>query len=337
MTVVVGDEELLVARAVQRAADGPADLADATGPSRYDVTAAELDVDALAEMTSPSLFAEDRVVIVRGLQDAAKEVVTALVECIETSDDGVTLVLTHAGGAKGKAALEAVKGVGAQVVQVFRMKSSRDREQFVQAEAKAVGGHLDREAAADLVAASAPTCASWRSRRSSWSATSEGQITAADVATYHRGRAESTGFAVADRAVEGDVVAALETLRWAFATGLDPILVSSSLAANLRTIAIVGAAGRGSPDSLAGPLGMPPWKIRRAQGWLKRWRPEAVARGGAGRRHGGRRPEGCRRRRGVRRGTGRPRGRRRRHRQLTDPEHANAPRPEGGGASMRRS
>ena len=277
MTVVVGDEELLVARAVQRAADGPADLADATGPSRYDVTAAELDVDALAEMTSPSLFAEDRVVIVRGLQDAAKEVVTALVECIETSDDGVTLVLTHAGGAKGKAALEAVKGVGAQVVQVFPVKSSRDREQFVQAEAKAVGGHLDREAAADLVAAVGADLRELAIATEQLVSDVGKQVTAADVATYHRGRAESTGFAVADRAVEGDVVAALETLRWAFATGVDPILVSSSLAANLRTIAIVGAAGRGSPDSLAGPLGMPPWKIRRAQGWLKRWRPEAVA------------------------------------------------------------
>jgi DNA polymerase-3 subunit delta len=216
-------------------------------------------------------------VIVRGLQDAAKEVVTALVECIETSDDGVTLVLTHAGGAKGKAALEAVKGVGAQVVQVFPVKSSRDREQFVQAEAKAVGGHLDREAAADLVAAVGADLRELAIATEQLVSDVGKQVTAADVATYHRGRAESTGFAVADRAVEGDVVAALETLRWAFATGVDPILVSSSLAANLRTIAIVGAAGRGSPDSLAGPLGMPPWKIRRAQGWLKRWRPEAVA------------------------------------------------------------
>ena len=38
------------------------------------------------------------------------------------------------------------------------------------------------------------------------------------------------------------------------ATGVDPVLVSSSLAANLRTIAVVASAGRGSPDSLAGVL-----------------------------------------------------------------------------------
>jgi DNA polymerase-3 subunit delta len=55
------------------------------------------------------------------------------------------------------------------------------------------------------------------------------------------------------------------------------VLVSSSLAANLRTIAVVAAAGRGSPDALAGPLGMPAWKIRRAQGWAKRWHPDSLA------------------------------------------------------------
>jgi DNA polymerase-3 subunit delta len=96
------------------------------------------------------------------------------------------------------------------------------------------------------------------------------------VAAYHRGRAESTGYSVADRAVEGDVAGALETLRWAMSTGVDPVLISSSLAANLRTIAAVAAAGRGSPDALAGTLGMPAWKIRRAQGWVRRWRPEAL-------------------------------------------------------------
>jgi DNA polymerase III subunit delta len=278
VTVVVGDEELLVARAVQRAAAaGASETVDGVGPTRYDVLAAELEVDALAEMTSPSLFAEERVVIVRGLQDAAKEVVAALVACIESREEGVILALTHVGGAKGKAALEAVKGAGAQVIEVTKVKSARDREQFVQAEVKAAGGSLDREAAADLVAAIGADLRELAIAAEQLVADVGRQVTADDVATYHRGRAESTGFAVADRAVEGDLVAALETLRWAFATGVDPILVSSSLAANLRTIAIVGAAGRGSPDSLAGPLGMPPWKIRRAQGWLKRWRPEAVA------------------------------------------------------------
>ena len=83
--------------------------------------------------------------------------------------------------------------------------------------------------------------------------------------------------AVIDRIVHlAQSPAALETLRWAMANGVDPVLVSSSLAANLRTIAAVASAGRGSPDSLAGVLGMPAWKIRKAQGWVRGWRPEAL-------------------------------------------------------------
>ena len=157
------------------------------------------------------------------------------------------------------------------------MKSARDREQFVADEVKEAGGSIDRAAAVDLVG-SIGTDLRELSTACIQLVTDVGpRITAEHIAAYYRGRAESTGFAVADRAVEGDTAAALETLRWAFATGVDPVLISAALAANLRTIALVGAAGRGSPDALAGPLGMPAWKIRRAQTWLKRWKPDALA------------------------------------------------------------
>jgi DNA polymerase-3 subunit delta len=278
VTLVVGDEELLVERAVQRvAATALVGAVEGVGPTRHDAIAAELTVDELTEMTSPSLFAEERVIVIRGLQDAGKDLLAGIVAAIEARDEGVTLAITHAGGAKGKAALDAVKGAGAQVVQVAPVKSVRDREQFVLSEVKAAGGTLDRDAAADLVSAVGNDLRELAVAAEQLVADVGRHVSADDVATYHRGRAESTGFAVADRAVEGDLVAALETLRWAFATGVDPILVSSALANNLRTIALVGAAGRGTPDSLAGQLGMPAWRIRRAQGWLRRWRPEAVA------------------------------------------------------------
>jgi DNA polymerase-3 subunit delta len=186
------------------------------------------------------------------------------------------MVVVHAGGVKGKAALEALKGVGADVVAVSPIKSPRDREQFAIEEVRAAGGSLDRDAAADLVGAIGNDLREIATACAQLVADVGGQITSEEVATYYRGRAESTGFAVADRAVEGDLRAALETLRWAFATGLDPVLVSSSLAANLRLIAQVAGAGPGSPDAVAAKLKMPAWKVRRAQGWLRRWKPEAL-------------------------------------------------------------
>ena len=270
MTVVVGDEEFLVARAVRAALDGiGGDDADIK-----DVTAAELDAGALAELTSPSLFGDVGVLVVRAVQDAAKDVAAQLVDLVARDD--LAAVLVHAGGAKGKATLEGLKANGARIVEVPRIKTARDREQFVADEVRRAGGTITRDAVADLVSALGGDVRELATACVQLVADVGPRITEEQVAAYYRGRAESSGYAVADRAVEGDVAGALETLRWATATGLDPVLVSSSLAANLRTIAAVASAGRGSPDALAGPLGMPPWKIRRAQAWVKHWRPEAL-------------------------------------------------------------
>jgi DNA polymerase-3 subunit delta len=270
-TVVLGDEDLLVARAVQRAVSAAADV------EVNDVLGSELDPGALDELVSPSLFSDDRLLVVRGIQDCDKDTSAALLRVVESGDDGLRLVLTHPGGAKGKATLDALRKSGAEVIDVPRVRSPREREQFVAEEIRAAGGTVDRGAVADIVAAIGTDLRELATAAAQLVADVGRQITTDDVSRYHRGRAESTGFAVADRAVEGDVAAAMETLRWAFSTGVDPVLVSSSLAANLRLIAVVASAGRGSPESLAGPLGLPPWKIRRAQGWQRRWRPDALA------------------------------------------------------------
>lgn len=278
LTLVIGDEEFLVARAVSRAL-GEATTAvtvDETGPTVHDLEAGECTADGLAEMLSPSLFDEQRLIVLRNLQDADAEVVAALTAVSGSAEPGVSIVAVHPGGAKGKAALEALRGAGARVVAVEPVKSARDREQFALEEVRAAGAALDRDAAMELVAAVGSDLRELATAAAQLGADVGGQISADDVATYYRGRAESSGFEVADRAVEGDTTRALETLRWAFATGLDPILVSSSLAANLRLIAQVGGAGAGSADSVAARLRLPAWKVRRAQGWLRHWRPEAL-------------------------------------------------------------
>jgi DNA polymerase-3 subunit delta len=272
VTVIVGDDEFLVSRAVTAAVRA----LGADGSDVHDTACADLSIEEIAELTSPSLFGDCPVLVVRGVHDAAKDLAAALLTAADTPE--TRLVVTHAGGAKGKALLDGLKAANARLVEVPRVRSPRDREQFVADEVRAAGGSITRDAVADLVAAIGGDLRELATACTQLVADAGPSLSAEDVAAHHRGRAESTGYAVADRAVEGDVAAALETLRWAFATGLDPVLVSSSLAANLRTIAAVASAGRGSPDSLAGTLGMPAWKIRRAQGWARRWRPDTLRR-----------------------------------------------------------
>src|SRR5690606_33904092 len=105
-----------------------------------------------------------------------------------------------------------------------------------------------------------------------------GQVELADVTRYYRGRAEVNGYTVADAVMAGDLPAALDALRWALNVGVDPVPIADALADGVRTAARVAAAGRGDPKQLAGPLGMHWFKVKKAQGWLSGWSPDALAR-----------------------------------------------------------
>jgi DNA polymerase-3 subunit delta len=99
------------------------------------------------------------------------------------------------------------------------------------------------------------------------------------VSTYYRGRAEASGFTVADRAVEGRLSEALELLRWALAVGVSPVLITSGLAQGVRLLGRVGGAPRGQgAAALAADVGAPPWKIDKVRQQLRGWTPEGVAR-----------------------------------------------------------
>ncbi|MCA1656018.1 MAG: DNA polymerase III subunit delta, partial [Pseudonocardiaceae bacterium] len=72
LQLVLGEEELLVERAVQAAVE-TAKLADPTAEmTRVKVT--DLTGPELAELVSPSLFAERRVIVLDGAQDAGKDI-----------------------------------------------------------------------------------------------------------------------------------------------------------------------------------------------------------------------------------------------------------------------
>ena len=148
-----------------------------------------------------------------------------------------------------------------------------------------------------------------------------GVIDQAVVARYYRGRAEASGFTVADRAVEGRLADALELLRWALAVGVSPVLITSGLAQGVRLLGRVGSAPKGQPDApLAAEVGAPPWKIDRVRQQLRGLDP-----GGHGPRPGRR---GRGRRSGQRRGNEpwlRPGGGHPRHRGLPGPAQADWP------------
>ena len=273
--LVLGDEDFLANRAIQEVVGAVREI-DRNCDAR-ELEAGALTVGELPELFSPSLFTETRVVVVRSGQDAGKELSAALLAYAASPTDGTVLVVTHLGANKGKAFADGLKRAGARVVNVAKMTKQRERLAFIREEIRRNGGRSGDDVSALILDAVGNDLRELASFCSQIVADTGGKVDAEAVSRYHRGRAEATGFNVADAAMVGDAPAALEALRWALAVGVDPVPIADALADGIRTVARVAGAGRGSSYQLASSLGMPPWKVERAQRQGRGWSPAGLS------------------------------------------------------------
>jgi DNA polymerase-3 subunit delta len=277
VTFVVGEEEFLVDRAVRDLIAAARDAAPSTDV--HDLDASGLGPGELATLTSPSLFGGGCVLVVRSAQNAGKDVAAELAACMRNPAPDVVLVLTHAGGAKGKELVAGAKAASARMIECPKVTRFSERLDFIRTEFRRAGRRADDGAARALLDAVGSDLRELAAACGQLAADTDGPIDEAVVARYYRGRAEATGFTVADRAVEGHLVQALEQLRWALATGVSPVLICSALAQGVRLLGRVGSAPRGASSvALAAEVGAPPWKIDRVRQQLRGWHPNGIAR-----------------------------------------------------------
>lgn len=275
MTLVHGDEELLVSRAVAtvvaavRERDPNVDVRD--------VIAVAVDAAVLLDLQTPSLFGELRVLVLRGTQDCSDDVRDALIPLVESPVEGACLVLVHAGGVKGKKLLDAVKAAGVPVVPCAKVDKLGDRLAFVQSEFDAARAEVTAGACRAIVDAVGGDLRELAGACRQLATDTVGLVDERAVARFFRGRADASGFAVADRAVEGDVPGALVELRQAFGAGVDPVLVVAALARQLRTVAKVASAGRARSDAVARELKLAPWMVDKARRQMRGWTPDTLA------------------------------------------------------------
>ena len=229
----------------------------------------------LAELLTPSLFAETAVLVIHSGQDVPAASLPVLQAFLADPTPGSLLVLHHSGGAKGKAVLNAAAAVAGARIDCGRLTRSEERIDFVRAEARRNGATMAGDAAALVVDAVGTDLRELATVTAQLSLDSGGTIDARTVAASHRGRAEVSGFRVADRAV---VPGAIENLRWARSEGLAHVIIADALADGVRSIVRVSSAGSGSANSIAARLGMPPWKVRRAQSQARGWSEAGLAR-----------------------------------------------------------
>ncbi|MEO7069938.1 MAG: DNA polymerase III subunit delta, partial [Nostocoides sp.] len=276
LVLVTGPEEVIADRAVKGVLDDlRLSLPDVEVIRLY--AAAYASGDLLAH-AAPSLFGGDKAIVVHDLDEASEELQTDLLTFLAAPEDGVTLVVRHKSGNRGKKVLEAIKAGPSRVVEAPAIKSERDKTDFATHEFRAAHRRATPGAVRALVEAVGPSVSELASACQQLIADTTGTIDEAVVELYHGGKVEATGFRVADAAVAGDTSEALRLLRHAIAVGVDPVPIVAVLAQQLRQLVRVGAAGRGRSVDVARDLGLAPWQVDKARRSLNGWTPDALGR-----------------------------------------------------------
>ena len=274
--LILGDEELLVDRAigqVMRAARAAAGTDDV--PVNR-LRAGEVSTNELAELLSPSLFADERVVVLESAAEAGKDAVDLIASAAADLPPGTVLVVVHSGGGRAKALADQLKKLDAEVHLCAKITKAAERADFVRAEFRALKVKVDDDTLSVVLDAVGSDIRELASACSQLVADTGGHVDAVAVRRYHGGKAEVSGFDIADKAVVGDVAGSTEALRWAMMRGVPHVVLADALAEAIHAIARVGPLS-GDPYRLASELGMPPWRIQKAQKQSRRWSRDKVA------------------------------------------------------------
>ena len=150
MHLVLGDEELLVERAVGEVLrsvrqgagtdDVPVDRTRAGDVSTYE----------LAELLSPSLFADERVVVLEAAGEAGKEAAELIAKAAADLPEGTELVVVHSGGGRAKALANQIRALGAQVHPCARITKAGERLDFVRKEFRSLKVKVDDDTLSEI-------------------------------------------------------------------------------------------------------------------------------------------------------------------------------------------
>ena len=274
--LVLGDEELLVERAITGVLRAARKQAGTDDVPVNRLRAGEVSTSELAELLSPSLFADERLVVLESAAEAGKDAVTLIAAAAADLPEGTVLIVVHSGGGRAKALAEQLKSLGAQVHPCARIAKFAERADFVRNEFRALKVKVNDDTVTALLDGVGSDIRELASACSQLVADTDGQVNAAAIRRYHSGKAEVKGFDIADKAVVGDVAGAAEALRWAMMSGEPHVVLADALAEAVHTIARVAPLS-GDPYRLAADLGMPPWRVQKAQKQARRWSRASVA------------------------------------------------------------
>lgn len=275
--LISGPEQLLAQRVVAEIRSRA--LAAHPEAGINEIHATELEDSMLSEVIGGSLFSSHTLAVIDDVGSTPASVVDQLVAAASNPPEELCLILLHPGGVKGKGLIDKLKKAKVPVETVAALKPW-EVPGFVAAEAKRQRIRMQADAAEELVAAVGHDLRALASAIDQLIADSgANEIDAALVRRYFAGRAEVSGFAVADAVVAGNATLAMERLRWALETGVAPVLITSAVASSFRGLAkyLDAQNSRLRGADLAREIGVPPFKLKDYARASNTWQVGGVA------------------------------------------------------------
>lgn len=230
----------LCSQALQARPDAELIELDATSADQY----------AFDEAVSPSLLSDTAVVKIINLQNADEKFAETLVSYTKQAakdPNGSSIVICqHEGGVKGRKIIDQLTKAGARKVDVPDLKKPDAQLNFVLGEFEKRGRRVEPMAAQQLVSVLGGKTGELAAMCEQLCFDFEDNPIGLDRANqYLTANPQVTGFAVADKAVEGRTAEAIVMMRAAVEQGTDPIALIGALAMKLRTIAKASAVRAG--------------------------------------------------------------------------------------------
>lgn len=272
--LILGEEEFLGERIRRAILDQL--RADAPDLELTVMRASEVSGPELIDATSPSLFGEDRAVVITHTEVAGKEPIELLLATCRNVAPGITIIIHHTGGGRQKAMVAKFRRL-AEVHEANPLKPG-DRPAWVTNEFRSHGVRPTPDVIHALLEGVGSDLRELASAVSQLIADTDGEITVETVRSYYEGVAEVSGFDIADLAVTGQTSRAVASCRRALQLGMHPVALATALSMKVAGIARLYSTRTTNFNALAGQVGMPPWLAEKTSRVARRWTGDNVSR-----------------------------------------------------------
>lgn len=238
--------------------------------------ASEITGPDLIDATSPSLFGEDRAVIITATEVAGKDPIELLLATCKSVAPGITIIIHHTGGGRQKMMVAKFRKL-AEVHEANPI-SPRDRTSWVTNEFRTHGVRPTPDVVHALLEGVGSDLRELASAVSQLVSDTDGEVTVDTVRAYYEGVAEVSGFDIADLAVTGQSARAVASCRRALQLGMHPVALATALSMKVAGIARLYSTRTTNFQALAGQVGMAPWLAEKTAKVARRWSGDNVSR-----------------------------------------------------------